>query len=269
MFHMTNLVIWPRIERRLIYRRILRRIHGLTHWRIRSLVSWRVLRWIRTGVSVVLWGVVWVSRLGRGYGWWSIVIALRLGWIGWGIRWVSRILLNIGERHPPRRVVIIRFVWLKCFINLVKGSLATEAETTATAQSWDGNNSNDHTDNAAHWSAAARCILSLSLWFAQLPAEGVDVSAVGLLDVLLGCLVLVDGGQQAVGQGGVGRGGDGLILRFGGVTQIDLCRVLTLQWIQSLVDSLQHNCWRLGLVSYRGTIHIQVELTFSGPWKKC
>ena len=56
--HMTNLVIWSRIERRLIYRRILRRIHGLTHRRIWSLVSWRILRWIRTGVSVVLWGVV-------------------------------------------------------------------------------------------------------------------------------------------------------------------------------------------------------------------
>ena len=56
--YMTNLIIWPRIERRLIYRRILRRIHGLAHWRIRSLVSWRILRWIRTGVSVVLWGVV-------------------------------------------------------------------------------------------------------------------------------------------------------------------------------------------------------------------
>ena len=55
---MTNLVIWARIERRLIYRRILRRIHGLTHWRIWSLVSWRILRRIRTGVSVVLWGVV-------------------------------------------------------------------------------------------------------------------------------------------------------------------------------------------------------------------
>ena len=57
---MTNLVVGSRIEGGLIYRRI----HWLTHWRIGSLVSWRILRRIlgrihRTaGVSVVLWGIV-------------------------------------------------------------------------------------------------------------------------------------------------------------------------------------------------------------------
>ena len=103
---MTNLVIWPRIEGRLLYRRI----HGLTHWRIGGLVSGRILRRIhRTCVSVVLWGVVGVSWLGWGDGWRSIVIALRLGWIGWRIGWISSTLLDIGEGHPSS-VFIIRFV---------------------------------------------------------------------------------------------------------------------------------------------------------------
>ena len=103
---MTNLVIGPRIEGRLLYRRI----HGLTHWRIGGLVSGRILRRIhRTSVSIVLWGVVGVSWLGRGDGWRSIVIALRLGWIGWRIGWISSTLLDIGECHPPS-AFIIRFV---------------------------------------------------------------------------------------------------------------------------------------------------------------
>ena len=83
---MTNLIIWPRIERRLIYWRI----HWLG-WRIGGLVSGRILRGVhRTGVSVVLGGIVGVSWLGWGDGWRSIVIALRLGWIGRRIGGVSR-----------------------------------------------------------------------------------------------------------------------------------------------------------------------------------
>ena len=69
----------------------------------------------------------------------------------------------------------------------------------------------------------------MSLRFAQLPAEGVDVPAEGLLDVLLGRRVLVDGGQEAVGQGGVGGSRDGLVLRSCRVTEVYLCRILSLQ----------------------------------------
>ena len=45
-------------------------------------------------------------------------------------------------------ILIIR-LGLPEFHHLVKGPLATKAETTATAESCDGNNSNDYTDNAA------------------------------------------------------------------------------------------------------------------------
>ena len=59
----------------------------------------------------------------------------------------------------------------------------------------DENNAYDFTEKVF-----CRFVAAMSLRFDKLPAEGVDVSAEGLLDVLLGGLVLVDECQKAVSE---------------------------------------------------------------------
>ena len=241
-----------RIVSRWIWLTRLRRI-----WWSSTGVLWRIGKIVIPRWRIVV--VSWLSgRDGGGVTGVSIVVVSSVR-VGGGVRVVSCVL-DTGECDSSSLIMIVR---LEHFTHFILRSLAHTTTTTDADQDYSSEDTKDHTDG---WTSS-RGWRSVSLGLSKLPAEGINITTESFFDLILGGLVRVNGGQETVGKGCVGWGGDGGILWLGWIINLDLCLIGScfFKFVKSLVHSLKHNRGWFRFIGNLWTIHVKIQLTFSRP----
>jgi len=104
-------------------------------------------------------------------------------------------------------------------------------------------------------------LLLLILWSSKLPGEGVNVSAVGLLQLRLGHIILchIDGGEQGVAESFLRAHHSRVCILLHHL--LGLVRLGHL--LQSLVHSLKDHRVRLCVICYCAAVHVQEQLALT------
>ena len=261
-------------------------------WGVRCSL-WRIgccLRRVRRRVALSLWswevGVTW---LGWRYGCRSRVEHPSVGESGariarcsslvlWGwlclVSWIVRhsphphpciVDMHIAESH--------RGLWALASLLFERQTDATGAACAAEQED------NQHNCSRADAYSSPRVVsvpvpsllLLLILWSSKLPGEGVNVSAVGLLQLRLGHIILchIDGREEGVAESFLRAHHRSVCILVCILVHHLLGLVCLGHLLQSLVDSLKDHRVRLCVVCYCAAVHIQKQLTLTRPasWK--